>query len=86
MNEQERTLTREFIANHAGVQIHDDEDLFASGHVNSLFAVQLVMWIERTFGTPVANDDLDFDNFRTISSISSFVARKRSAEVPGGGG
>lgn len=81
MSDDERATIRRFISQHVnGAEFDDDEDLFASGLVNSLFAVQLVMWIERTFDVPIQNEDLDFVNIQTIDAITAFVARKRAAE------
>ncbi|MFF3941713.1 acyl carrier protein [Streptomyces phaeofaciens] len=75
----DRTRIRAFIAEHVPeVQVDDDEDLFAAGYVNSLFAVQLVMWVERTFGLHAENKDLDFANFSTINAITAFVDGKRT--------
>jgi acyl carrier protein len=80
VNDTERASLREFISRHAGgLLIDDEEDLFASGLVNSLFAVQLVMWVERNFNTPIEGADLDFANIRSVSAVASFVARKRIA-------
>lgn len=53
-----------------------DVDLFATGLVNSLFAMQLVLFVEKQFGIAVDNEDLDYDNFRSIDAISAFVGRK----------
>lgn len=47
-------------------ELQDDEDIFALGFVNSLFAMQLIMYIEKQFGIQVDNNDLDFSNFRSI--------------------
>ena len=75
-----RVLIRDFVSQHVnGVELADAEDIFATGYVNSLFAVQLVMWVERTFGSPVAGADLDIANFRTIDAIDAFVERKAEA-------
>jgi methoxymalonate biosynthesis acyl carrier protein len=69
---------RAFIAHHTnGLSLDDDDDIFATGYVNSLFAVQLVMWIERTFGTPVASEDLDISNFHTVGAIIRFIEKKK---------
>ncbi len=57
-------------------ELQDDEDIFSLGVVNSLFATQLVMFIENEFDVRVENDDLDIDNFRTINSIASLVEGK----------
>src|SRR5690606_13336024 len=40
-------------------ELEDDLDLFETGLVNSLFAVQLVTFIEKTFAIEVGMDDLD---------------------------
>ncbi len=58
--------------------VGDDEDLFASGLVNSLFAMQLVLFIEKEYGIKVANEDLDFANFRSLSAIADFIQNKRA--------
>lgn len=55
-----------------------DYDLFESGLVNSLFAMQLVLHIESEYGISVSNDDLDFDNFKSLSAISKFIEGKKS--------
>jgi len=78
-----REQIRAFVARHlGGLTFTDDQDLFASGHVNSLFAVQLVMFVEGTLGVPVAGDDLDIANFASVDKIAAF-ARDRSAAPTG---
>ncbi|OPZ84934.1 MAG: acyl carrier protein [Firmicutes bacterium ADurb.Bin419] len=57
-------------------EIGDNEDIFALGFVNSLFAMQLVMFLEKEFQLRVDNKDLDMENFRTIESIAGFVYNK----------
>ena len=47
--------------------------------MNSLFAMQLVMFVEKEFGLKVHDDDLDIDNFRTLNAVLDLVNRKRSA-------
>jgi acyl carrier protein len=60
-------------------QIAEDEDIFELGFVNSLLAMQLVLFVEKEFAVTVGSDDLDLDNFRSIRAISNLVARKRGA-------
>lgn len=57
-------------------ELQDDEDIFSLGFVNSLFAMQLVMFLEKEFGIRVENKDLDLGNFRTINAINEFIERK----------
>ena len=61
--------------------LQPDEDIFSLGFVNSLFAMQLVLFIEQEFQIAIENEDLEFDNFRTINSITSLVERKTALSV-----
>lgn len=54
-----------------------DDDIFKLGLVNSLFALELVVFLENTFSLTVENEDLDLKNFSSISNISQFIARKK---------
>ena len=59
-------------------ELADDEDIFELGFVNSLFSMQLVLFIEKEFGIVIDNRDLDLDNFRTINSIAGLIEKKAS--------
>jgi methoxymalonate biosynthesis acyl carrier protein len=56
----------------------DDDNLFESGIVNSLFAVELMTFLEKTFGVEVGPDDLEIANFQSIEAAADFVARKQA--------
>jgi acyl carrier protein len=73
---------REFVSRFVrGHTLGDGEDIFATGFVNSMFAMQLVQFVETTFGITVESDDLDIDNFRSIDAIAALVERKHGAGV-----
>lgn len=57
-------------------ELKNDEDIFSLGFVNSLFAMQLVMFLEKEFGIRIENADLDIENFRTINMIMNLLKRK----------
>ncbi|MBG9793997.1 D-alanyl carrier protein [Paenibacillus dendritiformis] len=59
-------------------ELQDNEDIFGLGFVNSLFAMQLVMFIEQQFQLTVEDTDLDMDNFRSIQAIAEFIDKKQS--------
>lgn len=68
---------RAFLSRHVrGVDVKDGDDIFVMGVVNSLFAMQLVEFIERRFNVEIGPDDLSMDNFRTINAITALVERK----------
>jgi methoxymalonate biosynthesis acyl carrier protein len=70
---------RTFVGQHVQeADFPDGQDIFASGHVSSLFAVQIVMFVETTFGIQVADDDLDIRNFSSIANIDRYVTGKRA--------
>lgn len=56
--------------------IGDDDDVFAAGSLNSLFAMQLVLFLEKEFQIRVESKDLNLDYFRTLRAIGQFVAGK----------
>ena len=58
--------------------INDEDDLFEIGIVNSLFAVQLMTFIEKTFCVEVETDDLDIENFKSLNAASIFVVKKKA--------
>lgn len=69
---------KSFFAKFVGdVEFNEDEDLFSSGLVNSLFAMQLVLFIEKEFNLKVENEDLDLKNFSSINSITNFIQAKQ---------
>jgi methoxymalonate biosynthesis acyl carrier protein len=69
---------REFVVSATSItDLGDDDDLFESGIVNSLFAVQLIAFAEKSFGIEVISEDLDIRNFRSISAAATFVAGKQ---------
>ena len=79
MTEEEiRTEIRSFLAKHVrNTNIEDGDDLFDSGLVNSLFAMELVLFVEKNFKIRVADKDLNLDNFKTISTITKLIQRNR---------
>ena len=70
---------RNFILDSINIQnLKDDDNLFESGVVNSLFAVQLMTFIEKSFGIEITMDDLSMDNFESINATSSFIEKKQN--------
>ncbi|MFF5449605.1 acyl carrier protein [Streptomyces sp. NPDC012888] len=62
--------------------LKDDDDIFQLGFVSSMFAMQLVAFVEHEFGITVENEDLELDHFRSVSALEAFITRKLSAPVP----
>ena len=56
--------------------LQDNEDIFGLGFVNSMFAMQLVLFVEQEFKISIENEDLEIDNFNTINALVNLVERK----------
>jgi acyl carrier protein len=79
-----RTAIHDFVAGALAVPaLRDDEHLFQSGYANSLFAVQLMTFIEKRFGIEMGLDDLDIENFKSVDAATAFVLRRQGGA--GGG-
>jgi methoxymalonate biosynthesis acyl carrier protein len=77
-----RQALRDFIQRSVRVPaLGDDDDLFESGIVNSLFAVQLMTFVEKKFALEVAMEDLEIANFRSIDATAGFVLRKNGVHA-----
>ncbi|HEY6122368.1 MAG TPA: acyl carrier protein [Pyrinomonadaceae bacterium] len=58
-------------------ELTDEDNLFDLGIVNSLFAVQLMTFIEKTFALEVEMEDLDIGNFKSLNAAAAFVMKKK---------
>jgi len=54
-------------------EVADEDNIFEKHYVNSLFAMQLVLFIEEEFSVEISNEDLDPDKFRSINAICSLI-------------
>ena len=58
-------------------QLEQDVDIFETGLVSSLFAIELMAFLEHQYTIKVTLEDLDMDNFKSVNNIVEFVTRKR---------
>ncbi len=56
--------------------VGDEDNIFETGLVNSLFALQLVSFIEQEFEISIENEELDIQNFKDIHSIVQLISKK----------
>ncbi len=78
--EDVKTKIIKFISRFVRTQeLHDDDDIFALGFVNSMFAMQLVAFVEKEFDLTVEDEDLSIENFKSINAIAAFVECKTSS-------
>jgi acyl carrier protein len=61
--------------------IGDTDELLNSGIVDSLGILEIVGFIEKTFGVTVADDELTSENFETLTALTNFVELKRHSSA-----
>ncbi len=61
-------------------ELNDDFDIFDAGIVNSLFAIELMTFLEKAFGIKVTMEDLDMENFKSVNATTDFVRQKKEAK------
>jgi acyl carrier protein len=77
-----RQRIRAFILENFYVDAFGDDDSFLeSGIVDSMGMLQLVAFVEETFGFRIADDELVPENLDSVSRAAAFVDRKAKRHV-----
>lgn len=61
-----------------------DQDLIATGLATSMFAMQLVVFLEQAFAVEIVGKDLQLVNFRTVEAMAALVRRLRAETAESG--
>lgn len=57
----------------------DSDSLTTSGHMDSTGILELIMFLEETFGIKVADSEMILANLDSVSNVVAFVGRKQAA-------
>ena len=49
---------------------------FGGGLINSLYSIQLILFLEKEFDISIQSPDLNIENFRTVNALTEFVLEK----------
>jgi methoxymalonate biosynthesis acyl carrier protein len=71
---------KEFLTEKTKTEVAVDQDLFGSGLVTSMFAMQLVVHLESAYDIAIVGPELKLDNFRTIQAMTGLVLRLHGAD------
>jgi methoxymalonate biosynthesis acyl carrier protein len=66
-----------FLAERIKTTVATDQDLFKTGLVSSMFAMQLVVYLEERYDIAVIGKDLTLDNFRSVQAMTRLVLALR---------
>lgn len=79
MDERTKKL-KKFILKYARQNdVEEDANIFEMGFANSLFAIQLIMFVEKEFAVSVENSIFGTDDFNSISSIRRYIESRLTA-------
>lgn len=66
-------------------KLENDDSFMESGIIDSTGILELVRFLEATFGITVADDELIPENLDSMNKIEAFLHRKLSSLPTGGG-
>lgn len=75
----EQFIVSEIVRGRGIDAIAPDDDLLATGIVDSHGVMEVVGEIERRYGIVVVDDDLTPENFRSLASIETYVTAKQGS-------
>jgi acyl carrier protein len=67
-------IKNEIIRN-KNARLDENEDLLSAGILDSLAILQLVAYIEKALGIQVPDEDVIYDNFKSISALVGYLQR-----------
>jgi methoxymalonate biosynthesis acyl carrier protein len=62
------------------VEFSDSDNIFERGFVNSLFAMQLLNYVQKEFDIVVDDEDIDIANFSSVDNIVKLIQKKKQHE------
>jgi acyl carrier protein len=80
MHATEKTIRQFFIDNswlEKNGELHETDSLLESGVIDSVAMIDLVSFIEETYGIHVPDEDLMPEYFETLASIVSYIEKKK---------
>jgi acyl carrier protein len=81
MIDQIRQFIQEnFLFGSPDASLNDDDSFHESGIIDSTGILELVSFVEETFGIHVNDEDLIPENFDSVNKVTNYIRRKLPAE------
>lgn len=78
-NDVKTFILRNFLFTEDQSAVQDDQSLMTSGVLDSTGILELIGFVEETYGIKVADEEMLPENFDSVAAISAFVGRKKQA-------
>ena len=72
-------IRENFLYTRPDYHVEPDDHLMGKGIVDSMGMVELIAFLQDTFGIQAADDEITEQNFATLNRIAEFVLRKSAA-------
>ena len=72
-------IVSEFLAGTQPSDVSPDQPLITSGIIDSVGAMKLVLFLEKTFGVEIDADDITAGHLDTLRAITTLVTDKQGA-------
>ncbi|WP_420642896.1 acyl carrier protein [Candidatus Leptofilum sp.] len=69
-------IAENFLFNPDGFDLSDDTSFLDEGVVDSTGTLELVMFVEETFGIAVGDNEIEPENFDSVNKLAGYIARK----------
>lgn len=56
-----------------GTSINEDTDLLNAGIIDSLGVLQLVSFVDETFGIQIPDEDVVIENFKSVNTLATYL-------------
>jgi len=77
-------IIENFLFGEKDCQLSGDDSFMEQGIIDSTGVLELVAFVERTYGIKVKNDELVPDNLDSVNKLVRFIDRKTRAEENAG--
>ena len=72
---------RQEIMRNRNAKLNPTDDLLGAGILDSLGILQLVGFIEERFGLQVPDEDVVYENFNSLQSLSDYLAQLKASKA-----
>jgi acyl carrier protein len=70
-------LEKKYSSGRKGIHLNDDTMLLEEKVIDSVGVLELLFFVEETFGIEVPEEDISPDHFGTISRLALYIDRKQ---------
>ena len=72
-------IARNLLFSDNGFKYHDDDSFLEEGIVDSIGVLELVAFVDESFGVEVEDHEVTPDNFDSVNKLAAYVQRKQTS-------